>query len=81
MVAHLALTYGCVRLLARLVLKAFVYWHSWDRTVQLLVRIMIVYLGLDHFKVVHCGTIQQWVHDVVLERLELFVYCGPVLPN
>jgi hypothetical protein len=34
--------------------------------------------GPDCFYVVRCRTMQQWSHNVVLERLELFVYCGPV---
>jgi hypothetical protein len=59
--------------------KAFVYWYGWDRTVPLLVRVVIVYSQPDRFK---SGSLWNyptiWGQKVVLERLEPFVYYGPV---
>jgi hypothetical protein len=62
---------------SRLVLKAFVYWYGWDQTVQLFVRVVIVTQDRTVLKVVRCGSVQLWVHKVVLERLELLT--GPYL--
>jgi hypothetical protein len=47
--------------------KSIVYWYVCDKTIQLLVLVIIIYLGQDHFNMVRCGTncIQQWVHTVV----------------
>jgi hypothetical protein len=43
--------YRCVHLLVRSwpVLKAFVYWYCWDRTIQLLVWVIIIYSESDRF--------------------------------
>jgi hypothetical protein len=35
--------------------KVFVYWYCWDWVIQLLVQVIIVYSGPDHFKLVRCG--------------------------
>jgi hypothetical protein len=49
--------------------------HSIFETRLLLVRVVIVCSGPNRFKSdsLYCGTIKQWVQNMVLERFQLFV--------
>jgi hypothetical protein len=60
-----------------MVSKAFVYWYGWNRILQLLIRVVIVYLRPDRFKsgsFLYYRIVGPHVHNVILVRTFFFFF-------